>query len=182
MSARLTTDLAKLLVRTTDLRSCRNWGHTRARRDWGGQPDPSPPPPAPGTPRSPADGRSPRPARCTWSRCAPCAGLGGPEKGNARLSWHRHPDGAPEPARDVWGTGSGESHWVALGCSPTSIPVGALSIPERRQEQHPANTTPAPTEQPGCTRSQQAEINQGQAHLSPAPCPLSPALCTPCPH
>lgn len=27
MSARFTTDLAKLLVRTTDLRSCRNWGY-----------------------------------------------------------------------------------------------------------------------------------------------------------
>lgn len=51
MSARLTTDLAKLLVRTTDLRSCRNWGHSRAGWDWGGgQTDPSPPPPAPEPP------------------------------------------------------------------------------------------------------------------------------------
>lgn len=29
MSARLTTDLAKLLVSTTDLRSCRNFGEQR---------------------------------------------------------------------------------------------------------------------------------------------------------
>lgn len=36
------------------------------------------PHPTPRTPRLPADGRSPRPARCTWSRCEPCAGLGGP--------------------------------------------------------------------------------------------------------
>lgn len=50
MSARLTTDLAKLLVRTTDLRSCRNWGHTRGQVGLGGV---SPTPHCPRQPGNP---------------------------------------------------------------------------------------------------------------------------------
>lgn len=47
MSARLTTDLAKLLVRTTDLRSCRNWGGSRGQVGLEGLTVTPTPPPGP---------------------------------------------------------------------------------------------------------------------------------------
>lgn len=150
----------------------------------------------------PAGGRSPPPARCTWSRCELCAGLGVPTDGSPGLSrLQQDLPAGPQPrgfatpfvaaCEGYLGAWRGKSCPSGLGDgSPPAAAslVGPQGIPEPTQEQHPANASPAPTNQPGCTpgrampwassRPSEAEPAAGGHPGSsiPIPCPVSPVV------
>ena len=77
--------------------------------------------------------------------------------------------------------GGGKAAWAAL-------PVGPQGIPELTQEQHPANTSPAPTKQPGCPCGRAVPRASGHPREAepapgdqPGPSVLVPCLVSPSP-